>query len=166
MKSMDVQSSNTLARSARLPSRPTPLGKSVRQALQLRIITWHPSAKGRCIWFWSSWIIFLPHYRTCLRPASLSATSHRDWHTKSIVAANILILSNLVSSTAGLGKQLDTAESSDAKILQEEHIKSPEVSNNKYDPTGKLSELCIPPLRRPTRDLPQVSVDVHGLISS
>jgi len=83
-----------------------------------------------------------------------------------IVGANILILSTLVSSTAGLGKQLDTAESSGANNLQEEHIKSLEVTNNKYDPKGKLSELCIPPLRRTTRDLPQLSVGVHGLISS
>ncbi len=85
---------------------------------------------------------------------------------KFIVAANILILSTLVSSTAGLGKQSDTADSSDANNLQEEHIKSLEVTNNKYNPTGKLSELCITLLRRTTRDLPQVSVDVHGLISS
>ena len=32
--------------------------------------------------------------------------------------------------------------------LQEDHIKSLEALNNKHDPTGKLNQLRIPPLRR------------------
>lgn len=32
--------------------------------------------------------------------------------------------------------------------LQEARIKSLETLNNKYDPTGKLNEIRLPPLRR------------------